>query len=96
LAEYTVWVSENSGPEYHGERGFGCTGAHVHWNWAQDDFRKVILNAIVWVAHVDVPKDGVESKRPTAADLMANMDPKNHKPEQNEAWVEKRIEGLNK
>lgn len=97
LTEYTVWVSENPDPEYHGQRGFGCTGAHVHWNWAQDDFRKVILNAIVWIAHVDVPKDGVESKRPTAEELMANMDPKNNrKPEQDEAWVEKQIGKLNK
>ena len=35
----------------------------VDWNWAQDDFRKTILNAIVWVAKIDVPKDGVQSSR---------------------------------
>jgi hypothetical protein len=68
--EHVVWVSENP----NGSRGFGCTGGHVHWNWAQDDFRKTILNAIVWVAKVEVPKNGVESSRPTLDELMQNND----------------------
>jgi hypothetical protein len=96
LSEYMVWVSENPDPAYHDQRGFGCTGAHVHWNWAQDDFRKTVLNAIIWIAHVDVPKDGVDSKRPSVQDLLANMDPKTRKPEQDDAWVQKRIDELNK
>ena len=73
IAETTVWVSEN-GPDYSDGRGFGCSGGHVHWNWAQDDFRKTILNCIVWIAHVEVPADGVASKTPTVDDLLANMD----------------------
>ena len=72
LPEVMVWVSENKT----NSRGFGCTGSHFHFNWAQDDYRKTILNAIVWIAHVDVPKDGVQTKRPTVADLIANLDPK--------------------
>ena len=57
-----------------GGRGFGCTGAHYHFNWAQDDFRKTILNSIVWIAHGEVPEGGVKSARPTIDDLLANLD----------------------
>jgi len=72
LAETTVWVAARD----NGARGFGCTGAHYHFNWAQDDFRKLILNSCVWIAHVDVPEKGVQSKRPTVDDLLANLDNK--------------------
>ena len=34
-----------------GGRGFGISGGHVHWNWGNDNFRKLVLNAIVWAAH---------------------------------------------
>jgi len=27
-----------------------CSGGHVHWNWGNNQFRKLILNAIVWTA----------------------------------------------
>lgn len=42
-------------------RAFGFTGGHFHRNWGQDDFRKVVLNAIVWLAGLEVPANGVES-----------------------------------
>jgi type 1 glutamine amidotransferase len=70
IAETTVWVSTRD----HDGRGFGCTGAHYHFNWGQDDFRKTILNSIVWIAHVEVPSNGVMSKTPTAAELLENLD----------------------
>jgi type 1 glutamine amidotransferase len=91
LPETVVWVSQNK----NGSRGFGCSGAHYHWNWAQDDFRKGILNAIVWIAKGDVPANGVESSRPTMDELMANQDekvPANF----DKAKVEKQIEEMNK
>ncbi len=44
-----------------GGRGFGFTGGHSFKNWQNDDFRKLILNAIAWTAHVDIPNSGVES-----------------------------------
>ena len=68
--EHLLWVSENE----NGSRGFGTTGAHFHWNWAQDDYRKAVLNACVWIAKVDVPENGVESKRPTIDELLENQD----------------------
>lgn len=58
-----------------GGRGFGFTGGHTHANWGDDNQRKVVLNALLWVAGVEVPKNGVESKV-TPAQLAANLDPK--------------------
>ena len=55
-------------------RGFGFTGAHYHNNWANDNARKVVLNAIVWTANMEVPENGIESATPTEADLDANQD----------------------
>ena len=44
-----------------GGRGFGTTGGHFFQNWWDDNFRRTILNAIVWTAGVDVPVGGVVS-----------------------------------
>jgi type 1 glutamine amidotransferase len=66
-----AWVAER--PD--GGRGFGFTGGHYHRNWADDSFRKVVLNAILWVAKVEVPADGVNSTV-TPADLEQNLDVK--------------------
>lgn len=56
-----------------GGRGFGLTGGHFHANWANDAFRKVVLNALVWVTGADVPPSGVESVV-TDADLERDLD----------------------
>ncbi len=56
-----------------GGRGFGFTGGHAHTNWGDDNYRKVVLNAILWIAQMEVPKNGVESAV-TADDLKANLD----------------------
>jgi len=62
-----------------GGRGFGFTGAHFHWNWGNDNFRKLVLNAIVWATHVDVPPGGVPSRPLTVEELEANQDDKHGK-----------------
>jgi putative membrane-bound dehydrogenase-like protein len=75
--QHVMWVFERPG----GGRSFGFTGGHVHWNWANDQFRKIVLNAIAWSAGVEVPAEGVASRTPTAVDLEANQDepkPSNH------------------
>jgi type 1 glutamine amidotransferase len=58
-----------------GGRGFGFTGGHFHRNWGNDDVRKLVLNAILWTAKVEVPAGGVESKV-TAEDLRRSLDQK--------------------
>ena len=57
-----------------GGRSFGLTGGHYHANWADDSFRKLILNSCLWVAGIEVPPNGVKSRRPTLAELEANQD----------------------
>jgi hypothetical protein len=70
MPEHLGWAYER--PD--GGRGFGFTGGHSQINWAHDDFRKVVLNGLVWIAGLDVPADGVPSKTPTIEQLRANMD----------------------
>ncbi len=69
--ETMMWVLER--PD--GGRGFGFTGGHTHAHWGDDNQRKVVLNALLWVAKAEVPKNGVESKV-TPEQLAANLDPK--------------------
>jgi len=69
--EAMMWVVER--PD--GGRGMGFTGGHFHDNWGNDQFRKVVLNALVWLTKADVPANGVEAKV-VPADLDANLDPK--------------------
>jgi type 1 glutamine amidotransferase len=53
--EVIAWAVERKD----GGRGFGFTGGHFHKNWAIEDCRKMILNAIWWTAKVEVPAGGV-------------------------------------
>ncbi|MBN1342089.1 MAG: ThuA domain-containing protein [Phycisphaerae bacterium] len=70
MPEHPAWACER--PD--GGRGFGFTGGHWHVSWAHDDFRKLILNAIVWVARLEVPKDGVSTKTPSVEEIEAGQD----------------------
>ena len=72
--EVMMWVATR--PD--GGRGLGFTGGHKHANWGNDNFRKVVLNGLLWIAKAEVPKDGVASVI-TAEDLKANLDPKGKK-----------------
>ncbi len=71
LSEILCWAAER--PD--GGRGYGFTGGHYHKNWGNDDYRKLMLNAILWTAHAEVPADGVASTV-TAEELEANLDKK--------------------
>lgn len=62
-----AWARERPG----GGRGFGTTCGHFYDNWKHEQFRKLILNAIVWAAKGEVPKDGVESKFLTHDEIRA-------------------------
>ena len=57
-----------------GGRGFGFTGAHNHESWQDENFRKVVLNAILWTAKVEVPKDGCPSNSPDDKTIEENLD----------------------
>lgn len=68
--QHMAWAAERED----GGRGFGFTGGHDHWNWGDPNFRKVMLNAIVWTAKAEVPTNGVESPKVTLPDLEVNQD----------------------
>lgn len=70
-AEAMMWVVER--PD--GGRGFGFTGGHYHDNWANESFRKLVLNAMVWLAKVPVPANGVESTL-EPGEIDQHLDPK--------------------
>jgi len=74
-AQHVAWAFERP----NGGRGFGFTGGHNHLNWGNDDFRKTVLNAIVWVARAEVPNGGVPSKL-VEKDLYENLDNKGRRP----------------
>jgi type 1 glutamine amidotransferase len=70
--EVMMWAVER--PD--GGRGFGFTGGHFHKNWADESFRKTVLNALLWIAKVEVPSGGVRSEPVTDEELLQNLDPK--------------------
>lgn len=41
-----------------GGRSFSCSGAHGHWEWANDGLRQMIVNGILWTAKLKVPTEG--------------------------------------
>ena len=59
-----------------GGRGFGFTGGHFHKNWQSDPFRKVILNALCWIAKVEVPMSGIDSAPVSDEEINQNLDDK--------------------
>jgi type 1 glutamine amidotransferase len=69
--QHVMWAAERED----GGRGFGFTGGHSHKNWGDDNFRKIVLNAILWSAKAEVPANGVESKV-TEEDLKQHLDVK--------------------
>jgi hypothetical protein len=56
-------------------RSFGFTGGHFHRNWGDENFRRLVVNAILWTAKLDVPKDGAKVEL-DPAELKKNLDRK--------------------
>jgi len=69
--ETMAWAFERPS----GSRGFGFTGGHKHANWGDENFRRVVVNAILWSAKVDVPESGAKVEL-DSADLSKNLDTK--------------------
>ncbi len=72
--ETMMWCVER--PD--GGRGVGFTGGHFHANWGDDNFRKIALNAMLWICKMEVPANGVQSSV-TDDDMKANLDDKQKK-----------------
>jgi len=70
--QHMAWVTQR--PD--GGRGFGFTGGHYHKNWQDKNFRKLVLNAIVWTAKLTVPSNGVPVPELSQEESIANLDTK--------------------
>ena len=55
IPQTLAWVVANPNQS----RGFGFTGGHFYHHWANPEFRRLVLNAIVWTAGLEVPVGGV-------------------------------------
>jgi type 1 glutamine amidotransferase/mono/diheme cytochrome c family protein len=62
-----AWAKERA----NGGRGFGTTCGHFYDNWKVNEFRTMILNALAWTAHVDVPAEGVQARYFTHQEITA-------------------------
>lgn len=43
-----------------GARAFGFTGGHWHFNFGDENYRRLLINAIAWTAEIEVPVDGIQ------------------------------------
>ena len=76
VPQHVAWCAER--PD--GGRGFGLTGGHYHENWADENLRRLVLNAIAWTAKIDIPEGGIDNSGVTETELEKNQDfPKSKK-----------------
>ena len=73
--ETMMWAVER--PD--GGRGFGFTGGHFHINWQNENFRRVVLNGLVWLSKLEVPENGIDSAPVSDEEILSNLDPKGGK-----------------
>jgi type 1 glutamine amidotransferase len=60
LSSVVAWAVERD----EGGRGFGFSGGHARAHWKNESLRRLVLNAILWTARLDVPPGGVQSATP--------------------------------
>jgi type 1 glutamine amidotransferase len=72
--EVVSWVVQRAD----GGRGFGFDGGHFNQNWGIPDFRRLVTNALLWTAGLQVPKTGAKCDI-SPEDLIAHLDPKPQK-----------------
>jgi len=68
--QHVAWMFDR--PD--GGRSFGFTGGHFHWNWGRESYRRLVANAILWTAKVDVPEQGIGTPPLGVAVLEENQD----------------------
>lgn len=69
-----AWTYERE----NGGRSFGTTLGHTYRNWQNDQLRRIVANAILWCAKIDVPATGAKVQIDESA-LNRNMEPKENK-----------------
>ncbi|WP_414703874.1 ThuA domain-containing protein [Pontibacter sp. 13R65] len=58
LGNVVAWAVERSD----GGRAFSATLNHFYSNWENTNYRKVLLNGLVWAAGAEVPPTGIETR----------------------------------
>jgi type 1 glutamine amidotransferase len=56
-------------------RSFGFTGGHTHKNWGDENFRRLVVNAILWSAGIEIPVGGAKVEM-DPGELKRNLDRK--------------------
>jgi hypothetical protein len=74
-AEVLAWAYQRPS----GGRSFAITTPHSHADWADENLRRLVTNAVLWTAKVEVPKGGAKVAL-DPADLQKNLDDKRPKP----------------
>jgi len=69
--EVVAWTYDRAD----GGRSFGFTGGHTHKNWGDENFRRLVVNAILWSAGVEIPEGGAKVEM-DPAELKRNLDRK--------------------
>jgi putative membrane-bound dehydrogenase-like protein len=72
IPQHMAWAFERP----NGGRSFGFTGGHFHWNWGRPEILKLVSNAIVWTAKIEIPEDGVTVKIQGVDQLKEGQDEK--------------------
>jgi len=70
-SQILAWATQRAD----GGRGFGFTGLHFHDNLGVPDYRRLLVNALLWTAKVDVPRNGAKCDL-APGDLDQNLDVK--------------------
>ncbi|MCU0706922.1 MAG: NPCBM/NEW2 domain-containing protein [Pirellula sp.] len=68
--QHVAWASERK----NGGRAFGYTGGHFHWNWGRTEPTRLVANAILWTAHIDIPESGALVEPIEVVKLVENQD----------------------
>lgn len=69
--EILAWAHDRAD----GGRSFGFTGGHFHRNWGDENFRRTVVNAVLWTAKIEVPSEGAKVAL-DQVDLKRNLDRK--------------------
>ncbi|HYC71531.1 MAG TPA: ankyrin repeat domain-containing protein [Opitutaceae bacterium] len=59
--QVVAWTVESDA----GARGFGFTGGHAHRHWYDTNQRRLVVNALLWTLHLEIPPGGFALSSPT-------------------------------
>lgn len=70
VPQHTAWTYERP----NGGRSFGFTGGHYHWNWGREEILRLVCNAVLWTAKIEVPQEGLSLRSPSVEQLEVGQD----------------------